>query len=72
MSNFSSTIQNQIPFPNLLIKLSLVLSVIILIGGWGAKTERSGDPHRESKPSAQRQRTARTTRQINGAKSFGG
>ena len=38
-----------------------------LIGGWGCKTERSGGPHRESKPSAQRQRTARTTRQINGA-----
>ncbi|MEC7212771.1 MAG: hypothetical protein VXW26_00050 [SAR324 cluster bacterium] len=37
------------------------------VGGWGCKTERSGGPHRESKPSAQRQRTARTTRQINGA-----
>ena len=23
-----------------------------MIGGWGWKTERSGDPHRESKPSA--------------------
>ena len=33
----------------------------------GVETERSGVPHRESKPSAQRQRTARTTRQINGA-----
>ena len=43
------------------------------IGGWGWKTERSGDPHRESKPSAHRHRTARiarTTRQINGAMSF--
>ena len=28
MSNFSSTIQNQIPFPNLLIKFCLVLSVL--------------------------------------------
>ena len=45
------------------------------IGGWGWKTERSGDPHRESKPNAQRQHTsriARTTRQINGAIDFGG
>ena len=36
----------------------------------GVKTERSGVPHRESKPSAHRHRTARiarTTRQINGA-----
>ena len=36
----------------------------------GVETERSGDPHRESKPSAHRHRTARTTRQINGAISF--
>ena len=32
------------------------------------ETERSGVPYRESKPSAHRHRTARTTRQINGAK----
>ena len=38
----------------------------------GVETERSGVPYRESKPSAHRHRTARTTRQINGAKSFGG
>ena len=36
----------------------------------GVETERSGVPYRESKPSAHRHRTARTTRQINGAKSF--
>ena len=35
----------------------------------GVETERSGVPHRESKPSAHRHRTARTTRQINGANS---
>ena len=45
---------------------------MVRIGGWGWKTERSGDPHRESKPSAHRHRTARTTRQINGAIDFGG
>ena len=41
----------------------------------GVKTERSGVPHRESKPSAHRHRTARiarTTRQINGAIHFRG
>ena len=41
----------------------------------GAKTERSGDPHRESKPSAHHHRAARiagTTRQINGAVDFCG
>ena len=41
----------------------------------GVETERSGHPHRESKPSAHRHRTARiarTTRQINGAIDFGG
>ena len=41
----------------------------------GVETERSGVPHRESKPSAHRHRTARiarTTRQINGAMDFCG
>ena len=33
----------------------------------GVETERSGVPYRESKPSAHRHRTARTTRHINGA-----
>ena len=33
----------------------------------GAKQNGAEAPHREAKPSAQRQRTARTTRQINGA-----
>ena len=39
----------------------------------GVETERSGVPHRESKPSAHRHRTARIarmTRQINGAMDF--
>ena len=36
----------------------------------GVETERSGVPYRESKPSAHRHRTARTTRQINGANSL--
>ena len=35
----------------------------------GVETERSGVPYRESKPSAHRRRTARTTRQITGANS---
>ena len=34
----------------------------------GVKTERSGDPHRETKPSAHA--TTRTTRQINGVIHF--
>ena len=38
----------------------------------GVETERSGVPYRESKPSAHRHRTACTTRQVNGAKSFRG
>ena len=36
------------------------------------ETERSGVPYRESKPSAHRHRTARTTQQINGAMDFCG
>ena len=54
-----------IPTPNLLIKLQL--------GLMGA--EWNGVPHRESKPSAQRQRSvriARTIQQINGAMDFCG
>ena len=36
------------------------MMVMGIIGGWGWKTERSGDPHRETKPSAHA--TTRTTR----------
>ena len=38
----------------------------------GENGSEAGVPHRESKPSAHRHRTARTTRQINGAIDFCG